>query len=190
MKIYTKTGDKGQTSLFGGKRVSKASIRVEAYGTVDELNSAIGIAIAVAQVKSSKLKVQSNSSKLKTELEQIQNDLLEIGSTLASPGNKESKGSQDFKKRVTEFEKLIDEMTSQLPELRNFILPGGSILGAQLHMVRTIARRAERRIIELSQKEDVDTTIIMYFNRLSDLLFTMARWINVKSKQKEQIWRK
>lgn len=187
MKIYTKTGDKGQTSLFGGKRVSKASIRVEAYGTVDELNSAIGIAIAVAQTQRSKVKTQKYKLKLKSELIDVQNDLLNIGSILASP---ESKGSLGLEERVAQFEQLIDEMTSELPTLRNFILPGGSILGAQLHLVRTIARRAERRIIDLSQKESIDTEIIMYFNRLSDLLFTMARWINFKSRQKEQLWKK
>ncbi len=185
VKIYTKTGDKGETSLFGGKRVSKADPRVEAYGTVDELNSAIGIAIAEAQ--NSKLKAQNNSSKLKTELEKIQNDLFDIGSTLANP---KAKPIERLEKRVEDFETMIDEMTKELPELRNFILPGGGMSGSQLHFARTICRRAERRIVELSQKDSVDKSIVMYFNRLSDLLFTMARFVNHKEKQKETIWTK
>lgn len=174
VKIYTKTGDKGETSLYGGKRVSKASLRVEAYGTVDELNSAIGVAIA-------------ERSNIKKELIQIQSDLLEIGSVLASPKVASMKG---LGKRVEQFEKMIDEMTEELSELRNFILPGGGIVGSRLHFVRTLARRAERRIVELSKKENVDREILIYFNRLSDLLFTMARFVNLKEGKKETVWKK
>lgn len=182
MKIYTRTGDKGQTSLFGGKRVSKDSDRVDAYGTVDELNSAIGV--AVAQIANSKWQIV-----VKKELEKIQHDLFAIGSYLASPGNKnQESGIRNLGKRVTSFESLIDDMTKQLPELRNFILPGGGEVGAQLHMSRTICRRAERRIITLTKKETVDNGVVMYFNRLSDLLFTMARFVNHKEKKKETIW--
>ena len=201
MKIYTKTGDKGETSLFGGKRVSKSSLRVEAYGTVDELNSAIGVAIA--QVQSSKFKVQSYSLKLKIELEKIQSDLLEIGSILAKPlsfwgaqrlqNHGEDAGQASMtvlKERVEEFEKSIDEMTKMLPELRNFILPGGGVVGSQIHFARTICRRAERRIVELAKKETVDRGILIYFNRLSDLLFTFGRFANHKENQKETVWKK
>ncbi|MBI2430881.1 MAG: cob(I)yrinic acid a,c-diamide adenosyltransferase [Candidatus Levybacteria bacterium] len=172
MKIYTKTGDKGETSLFGGKRVSKASLRVEAYGTVDELNSAIGVVLAKMENK---------------ELSNIQNDLFLIGTMLANPKAKIVTGLQ---KRVEEFETLIDRMTSKLPELRNFILPGGGTTGSLLHVARTVCRRAERRVVALSQKEKVDRAILMYFNRLSDLLFTMARYVNHKEKKKEVIWTK
>ncbi len=180
LKIYTKTGDKGTTSLFGGKRVLKSSARVETYGTVDELNSTIGVAIA----QSAKRKTQS--AKIKTELIKIQNDLLLIGSTLANPL---AKPLEKLDKRVEDFEKLIDELTAKLPELRNFILPGGGVAGAMLHLSRTICRRAERRIVDLSQTESVDTHILTYFNRLSDVLFTLARYVNYKEKQKETIWK-
>jgi len=177
-KIYTRTGDKGQTSLFGNTRVSKADERVDTYGTVDELNSAIGLAIA--QVKSSRKKVTD-------ELERIQNDLLLIGSTLANPENPRL---PQLKERVDDFERLIDFMTEKMPELHNFILPGGGVAGAQLHVCRTLCRRVERRIVSLSQKEDIDDNIRMYFNRLSDLLFTMARYVNHIEKHKETIWKK
>jgi len=184
-KIYTRTGDKGMTSLNGGMRVLKSNERVEAYGTVDELNSAIGI--AVAQVKSEKLKVKSKSSQLRVseKLEQIQHDLFSIGSTLANP---ENPSLPQLEKRVADFEKLIDEMTETLPLLRNFILPGGSLAGAQLHLARTICRRAERIVVLLSQSEAIDDGIRMYLNRLSDLLFTMARYVNHIEKKTEIIW--
>ncbi len=206
MKIYTRTGDKGETSLFGGKRVSKNSLRIEAIGAIDELNSIIGEVIAEIQnsrqrrgsPKAAKFKVpasrqggQSYNAKLKGELEKIQNDLFEVGSMLASPGirNQES-GVRNLEKRVDQFEQLIDEMTKQLPELRNFILPGGGVAGARLHFARSIARRAERRIVALAKKEKITSEILIYFNRLSDLLFTMARFVNHKEKQKETIWNK
>jgi len=183
MKIYTRTGDKGQTSLFGGKRVSKASERVDTYGTVDELNSAIGVVIAQM------LHGRWQMGDVKNELEAIQHDLFAIGSYLASPGNKNQEaGISKLGKRVEFFESRIDAMTKELPELRNFILPGGGVAGAQLHMTRTICRRTERRIIRLTKKEKIDNGVIIYFNRLSDLLFTMARFVNHKEKKKETIW--
>lgn len=175
MRIYTRTGDKGETSLFGGTRVLKSSIRVEAYGAVDELNSAIGVSVA-----------ETKNIKLKTRLINIQSDLFEVGSALANPNKSKV---NNLEERVKDFEVMIDEMMKVLPELRNFILPGGGIVGSQLHLVRSIARRAERRVVELSQKEEVDKSILMYFNRLSDLLFTMARYINNKEKRKEVIWK-
>ena len=185
MKIYTKTGDKGETGMFGGKRVSKSSLRIEAVGSVDELNSVIGVAIA--QVSSIKYKVFS----IKKELIEIQNDLFEIGSVLASPNTKyQIQNTKYLMQRVKEFEELIDELTEKLPELRNFILPGGGIVGSEIHLARSIARRAERRIVELSKKEKIDSSILVYFNRLSDLLFTMARFANKKDKHKEILWNK
>lgn len=180
MKIYTRTGDKGTTSLFGGTRVSKSSLRVEAYGTVDELNSVIGVVIAESQ---------NYNSKVKSELERIQYDLFDIGAGLASPGikNQESR-IKNLEKRVVEFEKFIDEMTKELPELRNFILSGGGKAGSLLHVARTVCRRAERRIVALAKKEHVARDVLIYFNRLSDLVFTMARYINMKEKKVETIW--
>lgn len=176
VKIYTKTGDKGETSLFGGTRVLKSSIRVEAYGAVDELNSAIGVSVA-----------ETKNIKLKTRLINIQSDLFEVGSALANPNNSKV---NNLEERVKDFEAMIDEMTKVLPVLRNFILPGGGILGAKLHLVRAVCRRAERRIVELAQKEKVDKSILIYFNRLSDLLFTFARFVNFKEGQKETVWKK
>ncbi len=184
MKIYTRTGDKGQTSLVTGKRVSKASDRVDTYGTVDELNSAIGVAIA--EISNVKYQI----SNVKKELEDIQHDLFEIGAVLATP-EKSTKHTapSTLGKRALEFERVIDKLTMTLPPLKNFILPGGGKAGVFLHMARTVCRRAERRIIALSEKEAVDDEIVKYFNRLSDLLFTMARFVNQKDKKKETVWR-
>lgn len=176
MPIYTRTGDKGQTSLFDGTRVSKSHIRVDTYGTIDELNSTVGAAIAQLKTKNSKLKL---------ELESIQHDLLEIGSALAMPA---ALPVHVIHNRPKEFEILIDQLTSKMPELKKFILPGGSKAGSLLHVARTIARRAERRVITLMQEEEIDEPIVKYLNRLSDLLFTMARFVNHTEKKKEKTW--
>lgn len=184
MPIYTRTGDKGTTSLFDKTRVLKSSDRVEAYGTIDELNSAIGAAIA--QIKDKRLKIKDEVS-VKNELEKIQHDLLEIGSSLANP---DAKPIKDLQKRPIDFEKLIDKMTDAMPELKNFILPGGGKVGSLLHVARTIVRRAERRVVHLIQTETIDPDVVIYVNRLSDLLFTMARYANHLEKKKETIWRK
>ena len=179
MSIYTKFGDKGKTSLYAGKTVSKGSLRVNAYGTVDELNSFLGIVL-----------VNFKNQDLKKKLIDIQNDLFEVGASLASPAtNKHEVLSKYFKKRVLEFEKEIDGLTKKLPKLENFILPGGLATGARLHFARTLVRRAERRVVELSEKEKINTEIIVFLNRLSDLLFMYARFINYKEKQKEVLWK-
>jgi cob(I)alamin adenosyltransferase len=184
MPIYTRTGDKGKTSLFDGTRVYKFDKRVETYGTIDELNSNIGVAIA--EISSIKYQVLSIKEVLK-ELERIQHDLLEIGSTLATPHPMPVVGLEN---RPKEFEKIIDDLTKKMPELKAFILPGGGKAGSMLHVTRTITRRAERQLVALMQKEKVDSSIITYINRLSDLLFTMARYVNHVEKKKEIIWRK
>lgn len=208
MKIYTKTGDKGKTSLFDGTRVLKDNIRVDTYGTIDELNAIIGLIIT--EIKDKRLKI-------KDILLTIQSDLFTIGAELANPQiviarseertTKQSRKETDktmrlphqpadwfamtkLEKRILEFEKSIDEMTEELPELTNFILPGGGKTGALLQLARTVCRRAERRIITLSQQETIDYSIIKYFNRLSDLFFTMSRYVNYKEGIKETIWRK
>lgn len=175
MPIYTKTGDKGKTGLFSGIRVSKASPRIEAIGMVDELNSVIGFAIS---------NIKNQKSNITKELIEIQKDLFVIGSALANPSQKIS-----LLKRVKEFENLIDKMTKELPPLFNFILPGGGKAGSALHLARTVARRAERRVVELSKKEKVQGDLIIYINRLSDLFLTMSRFVNHKEKKKETIWR-
>lgn len=153
-------------------------MRVDAYGTVDELNSAIGFSIS---------QLSSLNSHLKGELEMIQNDLLDIGSALATPHAMPVIG---LEKRPKDFELLIDSMTTKLPELKNFILPGGGRAGSSLHVCRTIARRVERKLVALMQEEDIDQGIVIYINRLSDLFFTMARFANHVEKKKELKWRK
>lgn len=176
MPIYTRTGDKGKTSLFDGTRVLKSHVRVEAYGTIDELNSMIGAA-------SAHLKVSDKN--LKKELEKIQHDLLDIGSALATPEPLPVIGLEE---RTKEFEKVIDAWTAKLPELTQFILPGGSRAGSLLHVARTITRRAERQLVSLQQQEDIDQAIVAYINRLSDLLFTAARFANHTEKKKDIHW--
>ena len=195
MKIYTRTGDKGKTSLFDGTRVLKSSNRVETYGTIDELNSLLGNAIAQLKNYSSsdQGESRSNSSRqartinLKEELEGIQHDLFEVGSALAVPHAMPVNGLET---RPKDFEVLIDWMTEKLPELKQFILPGGSKAGAAFHVCRTVARRAERQVVSLMQKEEVDTNILIYLNRLSDLFFTVARFVNHLDKKKEIVWKK
>ena len=179
MAIYTRTGDKGKTSLANGKRVSKSDLRIEACGTIDELNSMIGVVVSIKYLVLS----------IKKELIKIQNDLLDIGSTLANPDPKYSiRNTKYFLERGKEFENLIDKMTAKMPKLSNFILPGGGKAGAMLHLARAVCRRAERGIVKLSTREAIDNEIVIYMNRLSDLLFTMARFANFKEKRRENLW--
>lgn len=179
MKIYTKRGDRGQTSLGSGIRVSKYHIRVETYGTVDELNSVIGIIVSF-------LGSAPYEKKLKATLEMIQNDLFNIGSYLAAPAQK--KLLEVLPDHVSQFEIEIDEMTKKLPPLLSFILPGGTKTSSYLHLARTVSRRAERRLVKLNDKEEIDPSVLVYVNRLSDLFFTQARFVNFKKKKKDVRW--
>ena len=176
MATYTRQGDRGKTSLFDGKKVSKSDLRIEVLGTIDELNCALGVVLSLNKILS-----------LNRELIKIQNDLLDIGSFLANP---KSKKLNFLTERIKEFENLIDQMTGKLPILHNFILPGGGKTGSMLHLCRAICRRLERKIVALNSKQKLSGNIIIYFNRLSDLLFTMARFANFKEKKKEIVWRK
>lgn len=176
MAIYTRVGDKGKTSLFDGKKILKSDNQVEAYGTIDELNSAIGVASAFIKNK-----------RIKKELLEIQNDLLELGSSLAVSS---TLPVDQLSNRPVQFENLIDNLTNKMPPLSQFLLPGGGKGGSLLHLARTIARRAERRIVLLSRKQNVDPIALTYLNRLSDLLFTMARFVNYTEKHKEPTWKK
>lgn len=182
MKIYTKTGDKGETSLFGGERVWKDHSRIEAYGTVDELNSVIGVSIN-----------EIKDTELKEILGSIQNDLFTVGSDLATPAQKGNKGfiiprvESRFSSRL---EELIDSFDSRLPELKNFILPGGSKGAGFLHLARTVCRRAEREVFSLSKAEEINSEIGIYLNRLSDLLFVLARFENFLSNHPDIEWKK
>ena len=178
MKIYTKGGDKGKTSLLGGKRVSKSDIRIEAYGTVDELNANIGL-----------LKDYEISNDYKQSLLKIQNDLFKMGSILAcevDPDQYNLSGIEDSD--INEIEKLIDEMENALPVLKNFILPGGDPAVSQCHITRCVCRRAERLIVLLNEEEKIDDVIIRYLNRLSDFLFVLARKIGYDKGINEINW--
>lgn len=180
MKIYTKTGDKGETGLFGGERVSKDSPRISAYGTIDELNSFIGYAIT-----------EVNDKSVKENLAKIQNYLFTIGADLATPDNdknvklKIQRTPESFYKEI---EKMIDEYDSQLEELRNFILPGGSKSSALLHICRTVCRRAEREAVVLKKSVTIGDNIVIFLNRLSDLFFVLSRFENKVSGYPDTIW--
>jgi cob(I)alamin adenosyltransferase len=167
-KVYTKTGDGGETSLVGGKRVSKASLRVDAYGDVDELNSFIGLARAYLQ-----------DPEIDSALSLIQNDLFTLGGDLASPAEVQVPRIND--EFVATLEELSDKFLEELEPLREFILPGGCAAGAALHLARTVARRNERKVVALSGEEEINSQAITYLNRLSDLLFILARLVNKRA---------
>jgi cob(I)alamin adenosyltransferase len=165
MKIYTKTGDTGTTALFGGKRVSKADLRIDTYGTVDELNSWIGV-----------IRDQPVNEKRKTILVEIQDRLFTIGSILATePGNTKVKVPSLSEADVSFLEREIDSMDSDLPPMKSFVLPGGNQSVSFCHVTRTVCRRAERLTIALNSQEPVSSLVIKYLNRLSDYLFVLAR---------------
>lgn len=179
MKIYTKTGDGGETSLFDKSRVSKADARVDAYGEIDELNACLGAARAARL-----------DADLTGVLEQIQRELFAVGARLADPSSKIASRVEKVSvtdAEVTQLELMIDRLEEQLPPLRHFILPGGSNAGALLHLARTVCRRAERRVVSLGAGA-VDPVIIVYLNRLSDLLFVMARVANHRAGTAEVEW--
>lgn len=186
MKIYTKTGDKGKTSLFDGTRVRKDNIRVDAYGTLDELNSMLGFSI-------SQLSEKKEFVSFVVKLRHIQNDLFDMGAMLANPSTntaQEKKQAEYLEKQVKEMERDIDNFSSEVPEQLTFILPGSSSAGASLHVCRTICRRAERRIITLTDEINILPEFIKYINRLSDFLFAASRWVNHKENQEEIFWKK
>lgn len=198
MKIYTKTGDDGTTSLFGGKRTEKTNIKIEAVGTIDELNSVIGIIVAQLArhpeqsegSRDSSVKPQNDKNKTVTEkLIRIQSELFVIGSNLATPAGAKVKIPKISKSQITRLEKEIDSWGKDLPTLKNFILPGGSQTGAHLHHARSITRRLERVVVTLAKDESVDKNILRYINRLSDWFFTVARYINKEEKIEEILWR-
>lgn len=181
MKIYTKGGDKGETGLFGGERVSKNSPRIEAYGTIDELNSFIGL--AVTEVK---------SEDLKNLLLVVQNQLFTLGSDLATPLNEKNKKydiPRVTEKFFEEIEKQIDKFDALLEPLQNFILPGGTKSASLLNICRTVCRKAERRVVALHASEQTGVNIIIFLNRLSDLFFVLARYENMISGIPDTIWK-
>jgi cob(I)alamin adenosyltransferase len=181
MKIYTKTGDKGDTGLFGGGRVPKDDPRVEAYGEVDELNAVIGMARAIEPLP-----------RIDEVLVPMQRDLFSIGALLATPDldkmHKHLEKANIDDRRIGELEQAIDDCDRELEPLKAFIIPGGSKKGAVLHVARTVCRRAERRVISLQRDVELPQIVVVYLNRLSDLLFTLARMANLLSGAGEVTW--
>lgn len=187
MKIYTKTGDKGMTSLCDGSRLLKDDIRVEAYGTLDELNAHIGLLISLLQTSSLKEGVQS-AAKLTDFLSEIQEELFVIGGELACAEIK-TEELVSTQKLIAKIETIIDELSSQLPVQHHFVLPGGTLPAAQSHVCRTICRRAERRIVTLSHIAMVSPEIFKFVNRLSDYFFILSRYLNKDSVTSEKTWK-
>lgn len=183
-KIYTKTGDKGETSLYGGTRVSKAAARVESYGTLDELNAFIGLA-----------KAEISDEKVLNQLQKIQFDLFTVGSEAATPTDKlilaNGKNRLDLmisEEEIMELERWMDNFDAELEPLQFFILPSGGKAAASVHVCRTVCRRAERAMVHLNETEEVRPELIKYLNRLSDYLFILARYISKISGEKEEYW--
>jgi cob(I)alamin adenosyltransferase len=183
-KLYTRTGDRGQTSLFGGRRVAKDDLRVAAYGTIDELNSFLGLAAATVRQRA-----------VAHDLRSIQNELFNIGAELASekPVRRAKGGAGVLRLQPASahrLEQLIDRYDARVPPLRTFILPGGTQAAALLHVARTACRRAERELVALSRREAVNPAVLAYVNRLCDLLFALARYVNKAARRPEVAWRK
>jgi len=181
MKIYTKTGDTGETALFGGGRVPKDDARVEAYGDVDELNAALGMARAVEPMP-----------RIDEVLVPIQRDLFSIGALLATPDldkmHKHLAKANIDDRRIRDLEHAIDDCENELEPLKAFVIPGGSQKGAILHVARTVCRRAERRVVRLQREVEIPSLVVIYLNRLSDLLFMLARVANVRTGAGEVTW--
>lgn len=178
MKIYTKRGDSGDTSLFGGDRVSKSSERIKAYGTVDELNSIVGLAASY--------KLSEKGTSL---LRKVQELLFILGADLATPPSSDTRIDRIAQKDIDFLEEAIDEMEENLETLKNFILPGGSQPGATLHLARTVCRRAERAAVECHQTDKISDECIKFLNRLSDFFFVMARHENKEAGVREETWK-
>jgi cob(I)alamin adenosyltransferase len=185
-KVYTRTGDAGKTRLAGGQQVWKDSLRVEAYGTVDELNASVGV---VRVINAEMVGRHEQAEQLEQELRWVQNKLFDIGSILATaPGQTFKNMPQVTAKDVTRLEKLIDRCQEDLEPLKEFILPGGGKVSGFLHQARTICRRAERLCVRLSREEPLDPTIVKFVNRLSDTLFVFARWVAKTQREPEFLW--
>ena len=185
-KVYTRTGDAGKTRLAGGQQVWKDSLRVEAYGTVDELNASVGV---VRVMNAGMAGRHEQAEQLEQELRWVQNKLFDVGSLLATaPGQTFKNMPQVTGQDVTRLEKLIDRCQKNLEPLKEFILPGGGKVSGFLHQARTVCRRAERLCVRLSREEPVDPTIVKFVNRLSDTLFVLARWVAKTQGEPEFLW--
>ena len=185
-KVYTRTGDKGTTGLADGSRINKDNIRIESYGVIDELNSIL----AICRQSLNNLPI-NDAQLLDKWLFAIQNDLFNVGSDLATPINSRRENMILVnQEEVTILEKMIDFCQESLPPLKEFVLPGGTLLNSYFHLARTVCRRAERNIVTLSREEKINEFVIPYVNRLSDLLFVLSRWVQSKCGQPEVTWDK
>jgi cob(I)alamin adenosyltransferase len=187
-KVYTRTGDKGKTRLAGGQQVWKDSVRVEAYGDVDELNSTIGV---VRAFNAESLGNHPSADRLEEELRWMQNKLFDLGGLLATaPGQTFTNMPTVTARDVTRLEKLMDWCQKDLPPLKEFILPGGGKISSFLHQARTICRRAERICVRLGKEEPLDSALVRFLNRLSDALFVLARWMAKQQREPEFLWKR
>jgi cob(I)alamin adenosyltransferase len=179
MKIYTKTGDSGETSLFGGIRVKKTDVRIQVIGSIDEINSWFGL-----------IKIKSDNAQTRRLLEREQSNLFRLGSYLAMKNDNSRKSKFVISvDNIKKLEEEIDQWTKELPELKNFILPGGSPEASYVFIARGVCRRAERELVSLLNKEKLPREILMYVNRLSDWLFTLGRHLNKSAGMKETLWK-
>ena len=187
-RVYTRAGDKGDTALVGGRRVPKDSPRIEAYGTIDELNSIIGLARAFNAESKRRGK---RPRWLDLVLRRLQNELFDLGSELATPAESRYEGMfRVGASEVTALERLMDECQKELTPLKSFVLPGGGRVGGFLHQARTVCRRAERSVLALSRVEDIGEWPLMYVNRLGDLLFVLSRWVGKHLGETEYLWQR
>ncbi len=187
-RVYTRTGDDGMTALVGGKRVSKDAARIEAYGTVDELNAVVGLVRAWNEEGKGQRELHL---RLDAILQEIQQELFDLGSELATPEDFTYDGMHRMgEEEVTRIERVIDECQEELEPLKSFILPGGGRISAQLHQCRTVCRRAEREILGLSRIENVGEWPLRYVNRLSDLFFVLGRWVGKNLGETEYLWQR
>jgi cob(I)alamin adenosyltransferase len=185
-KVYTRTGDKGFTKLVGGKKVPKDAARIESYGTIDELNSVLGLARVFNDDFKGRLPA---AQRLDDIFRRLQNELFDLGSELATPSDFSYEGMFCVgENEVKALEKLIDELQKDLSPLNSFILPGGGKVGGFLHQARTVCRRAEREILRLSREEEISAWPLTYVNRMSDLLFVLSRWVSKNLGEPEYLW--
>jgi cob(I)alamin adenosyltransferase len=185
-RIYTRRGDAGETSLVGGQRLPKDNLRIECYGTVDELNAFLGMARTTAEEISSRFPALADFA---STLKRVQHELFNLGSILATlPADVHPKQPRVTAQDVAQLERDLDRANEELPALRSFVLPGGSRLDAELHVCRTVCRRAERILVSLAREEEVSSDAMMYLNRLSDAFFVWSRWVNKAMGRQETLW--
>jgi cob(I)alamin adenosyltransferase len=185
-RVYTRTGDKGETALVGGKRIPKDSARIAAYGTIDEVNAAVGLA---RTFNAERLAEGAHHRWLDEVLRKIQNELFDLGSELATPADAEYEGMvRASPEQVTALEELMDRCQQDLEPLRSFTLPGGGRINAFLHQARVVCRRAEREILALSRRETLNPSVLTYVNRLSDAFFVLSRWVAKRMGEPEYLW--